>query len=1264
MEISGNFMTLFKEHYGIGAPGSSMLKTAGLGGDMSALSKLGELSRQRVTLVSVLEEYGSQCSVSIETFRKALLGAGLRLDEEQAAGIMILVIPKSYAPEASTWNLEIVADVLNQECRGLNWTLVAKSLDTPRLSIRTEGDYQILSRLFVRISGTPIPAAGLLASLWNNRPAQFAMLMLSANSPRAIVDFAPLISQDQVLSSSAGSDAAISIPPNLSWLCVPLYVRLLDLASSGLAMEVLEVIAKAAAMYPEYVLTSLAQVQDHSGVRNELLQRLLPLFTGLPGSRSSSLLVMKKLYASNIELLLRLCCVSFRRAKKVSEVLSVENIVKSLGPQALRRLEEEGTVEELLSFWCIKADKGELGLEEKIAAVLEANPKQNARMVVNFVRQNVESLRPRFSQHSDGVLSFESCAVLIRSLQAYPAVVPLDEVKALAALFTQQQSLQQQQQMMSSLSLPALGHAAMATAATAGAGTSYARDPVREIVEAVEVTRLPPGAESEDVEAIANAYFQKIYTTDISIPEVILLMRQFKSSNEKKEQEIFRCMVHNLFDEYRFFHKYPEKELLITGRLFGALIQHQLVSSITLGIALRYVLEALRKDPEQGEGNEKMFRFGQFSLDQFRSRLGEWPQYCSHLIQIPHLSRHNLDLFQEAQRALSNPMPQQTPSQQLLQQSSSSQFSTPVSYDYGSSSGYSFQQQQQQALPPPSFPSIPQPAIPSSSLPTGPSSALSSSTGPLAPQFSGLAFGSSQASEGTSVLSGTNAPKPLVSAPSFQPSSSLLLSPPAESLHSAVAAQMQQFPATVVSAAMAKASSEGDEQQQHREIDRMQSVNKPLIDPASPPDSVRDQVQFVINNVAKNNLESKSSELKELLKPAFFPWFAAYLVEKRVSSQPNLHPLYLTMLDGFQLAELNKFILDSTYYNVTKYLSSPIITTSSNERSVLRNYGMWLGQLTLARNKPLLQRRINLKALIFWGYETGRLIAVCSFIAKVIEAAKESKVFRPPNPWLMAILGVLKELYEIQDLKLNIKFEVQALCKNINVNIDDIPKTNLLVQCRAPVKDSRNPDFNLKGSNTTGGGSNATLQPSPVQAALPANIQHAVTPLPSTATAAGVAAGAVSAQRDEVTASSTTTSPVLALDISASVVINPTLQFFANNPAQRRLVAVAVERGIREIMSAAVDRAVSIASATTKQLVTKDFATEGSEGSVRHAAHLMVSSLASSLALAICKEPLRISIGNHLRTLLASLVPDQSAVEQIVQVCSNDNIDVGSALIE
>ena len=98
-----------------------------------------------------------------------------------------------------------------------------------------------------------------------------------------------------------------------------------------------------------------------------------------------------------------------------------------------------------------------------------------------------------------------------------------------------------------------------------------------------------------DVEEEANTYFQKIYTNQLSIEDTVALLLRFKNSANAREQEVFACMIHNLFDEYRFFGRYPDKELMITGILFGSLIQHQLVSYIPLGIALRYVLEGTHR---------------------------------------------------------------------------------------------------------------------------------------------------------------------------------------------------------------------------------------------------------------------------------------------------------------------------------------------------------------------------------------------------------------------------------------------------------------------------------------------------------------------------------------------------------------------------------------------------------------------------------------------------------------------------------------------
>ena len=104
------------------------------------------------------------------------------------------------------------------------------------------------------------------------------------------------------------------------------------------------------------------------------------------------------------------------------------------------------------------------------------------------------------------------------------------------------------------------------------------------------------------------------------------MLARFRASRDARERDVFGCMVHNLFDEYRFFSKYPDKELRVTAVLFGRLIDLQLVASITLGVALRCVLDALRKP-----FGTKMFAFGSEALEQFKQRLPEWPQYCQHL---------------------------------------------------------------------------------------------------------------------------------------------------------------------------------------------------------------------------------------------------------------------------------------------------------------------------------------------------------------------------------------------------------------------------------------------------------------------------------------------------------------------------------------------------------------------------------------------------------------------------------------------------------
>ena len=67
----------------------------------------------------------------------------------------------------------------------------------------------------------------------------------------------------------------------------------------------------------------------------------------------------------------------------------------------------------------------------------------------------------------------------------------------------------------------------------------------------------------------------------------------------------------------------------------------------------------------------------------------------------------------------------------------------------------------------------------------------------------------------------------------------------------------------------------------------------------------------------------------------------------------------------------------------------------------------------------------------------------------------------------------------------------------------------------------------------------------------------------------------------------------------------------------------------------------------------KDFAMESDENKLRRAAHVMAQALAVNLALVTCKDPLRISLTNHLRSSLQQAVQAMAGAV-CVPVCLSD----------
>ena len=1203
--------------------------TPGVANRMSSSNDSGQ-SDPSIGIANLLEDIGPACTTSASTLRETIAevtSIGGPLTEAAIARIIYFFSDKSGGTDAASnvvssallgslipsssndlatgavdgkWNLRAVAEVLEQDYANRDWGLVDQKWDFPGFGMKDIHQFRTMLDLY-RAGAQNSPPLTSFSGHWRNTMGQLSLIESMMSVPPSV--FMCPLSEEELAdanTSTPGQQSSGVANPQC-WASQDILQRLLYLSDiPTLYRRVRDLFVKGLLNSPEVLLCGLVRLQlrvanaaaqgggkenfSNAGMqmKTELMRELIPLFFRPDAHRrvQNGPAAFRRLYTISPSTVTAACFEAWRstasenpqvRLATIVHIINIARLLPAPAEAIASLLNGSKDAEFSIAIAIVMADNDYLQLKPWLAEKLSS--KSSAASFANALVLYLGKTFGSAGQKGTSLVSLENLAVSLQVLQALDPSLLSQPVSSPGTDGSIGSTLGD--------SLKALMDACVNSHPSLRTSLSVHHQQQQQQLGG---TTQSPGA-SDDVEERATAYFQKIYTSEQSIGEVVEMLKRFKTSGNTKENEIFACMVHNLFDEYRFFSKYPEKELRITGILFGTLIQEQLVSSITLGIALRYVLEALRKPPSppgQNPSAGKMFKFGMFALEQFKGRLHEWPQYCSHIVQIPHLKEGYASLVAEIENAMAE------------------------SQNRNSNGGLT------------------------GSTPKDADTKVRSAS-----------FGSD-----------SNSAK-----------STAALSPSREASASELTGLAQPDPNRVAKfgVKLGRAVSESaDEERVHE----------------APPDNTLDRVQFLVNNLAPSNVEAKAQELKEMLDPKYFGWLGHFLVVKRISTQANFHSLYLSLLDN--LGEYGKglveAILDSVYHNIGKLLRSPKITTSSSERSYLKNLGIWLGQITLARNRPILQIMLDCKELLLQGYETGKLIAVSPFLAKTLEGAKNSIVFRPPNPWVMGILGVFRAVYSVDGLKMNIKFEVEVLCKNLGMKLEDIPLRRIILARRiAPVKE-KNPDFNIKSSTvpktapvaSTLGGSSMLGSPEGKQ-----NL--------NVSSGMSVASGDGSVRTSGGDEQQDTVIPNLAAYVTVNQGLVQLLQAQGgqglaslNHAALKRFVPIAVDRAIREIIQPVVERSVTIACITTKEIVTKDFAMESDESKMRKAGQLMVANLAGSLALVTCREPLRSSVSTHLRQLLTSSVgpadklttQENNAIEQCVQICATDNLELGCMLIE
>merc|ERR1719387_912843 len=100
--------------------------------------------------------------------------------------------------------------------------------------------------------------------------------------------------------------------------------------------------------------------------------------------------------------------------------------------------------------------------------------------------------------------------------------------------------------------------------------------------------------------------------------------------------------------------------------------------------------------------------------------------------------------------------------------------------------------------------------------------------------------------------------------------------------------------------------------------------------------------------------------------------------------------------------------------------------------------------------KVLKSKQMDLKSHLLDAYENGRMTAVLPLVCKVLEGVQSSKVYKLPNPWTTAIMSLLAEIHDVPNLRTNLMFEVEVLCKHLDIKISDLKRSDLLAGKKPP----------------------------------------------------------------------------------------------------------------------------------------------------------------------------------------------------------------------
>ncbi len=359
---------------------------------------------------------------------------------------------------------------------------------------------------------------------------------------------------------------------------------------------------------PEILIIGLSQIKVSSEdfIFEELINEVLPPFLG---NHVNGIVVLEEVWASNREMVIKTICNLYKSnpdLMNLSKILDITQKIKdSLIPISSCN-DHNFTVN--LAILAVKRDF--LHIDQWLNDRINKVGDDFIECLLNYIKENVIKQCKDVTSQTVKENILEKCQLTLESLAIIFENLSAPKIKSNPKISKRIQN---------------------------EINVTY-----KEIFELFDELQTQP-QNSEEIEEATNKLFHKLFHGESTVEQTIEIISNYKNSQNQMESEIYACMIHSLLDEYRFLHKYPEKELKTMATLFGQIINNSLFDDIIETISVKFIIEGIKKN------SGKMFQFSTVALEQFVNKLPSLPRYVPSITQVmPNIKNSHPALFERA----------------------------------------------------------------------------------------------------------------------------------------------------------------------------------------------------------------------------------------------------------------------------------------------------------------------------------------------------------------------------------------------------------------------------------------------------------------------------------------------------------------------------------------------------------------------------------------------------------------------------------------